>query len=183
MPREISDQDWAVIQTELQIANEARALWNDPQLGPETKALLKKKNPNVQIPDHDIRTEMRDGFAAMEQRLQAEKDAEKRKQEDDYWMAERKRVKDEWKFTEEGMKELEDTMRKRNIGDYEVAATFLASKNPKPSESYGAYKDPYWNHGKSDTFKEIAKDPEEWGRSEIMKALINDQQRNRQGGF
>ena len=62
MPREVSDAEWAQLQSAKQIAELAGQVWDDPALGPEAKALLKKKIPNLQIPDHDIRTEMRDGF-------------------------------------------------------------------------------------------------------------------------
>lgn len=178
MPREFSDAELAALKSDLEIAQVAKQLWDDPQLGPEAKALLKKKLPNVQIPDHDIRTEMRDGFARVEQQRQDEKRVEQEQREDAYWKRQRKEVQDGFGFTEDGMKDLEKFMLEKNIGDYEVAATYHAAKNPKPSEPSG-YKDPYWNHGRSDTFKEIAKDPEEWGRSEIMKALANQQQRNR----
>ena len=74
------------------------------------------------------------------------------------------------------MKTMEKWMYDNNVGSYEVAATYHASKNPKPSEPAG-YKDPYWHHEKSDLFKEIAKDPEEWGRQQIINA-INGQHRN-----
>jgi hypothetical protein len=77
------------------------------------------------------------------------------------------------------MKELEKFMFERNVGDYEVAATYHAAKNPKPSEPTAGYKDPYYNFGKGDLFKEIAKDPEGWGRDEIIKAIRNDEARNR----
>lgn len=183
MPRELSDAELAAWQEDRNIANAARSIWDDPKLGPEARALLKKKNPGMQIPDYDIRTEMRDGFAAMEQRMQAERDAEKQKREDDHWQGERARVKKEHNLNDDELKDLEKMMLEKNIGDYDVAATYRASKMPKPSDPLSSgYKDPYWNHGKSDTFREIAKDPEEWGRSEIIRAINNDQNRQR-GGF
>jgi hypothetical protein len=178
MPREISDAEYQQWQIDKQIAGLANEVWDDPQLGPAAKELLKRKRPGIQIPDHDIRTEMRDGFAKIEKNREEEKLAEKQAKEDEYWKGQRRKIQDEYGYTDDGMKDLEKMMMDKNIGDYEVAATYHTAKNPKASEPSG-YKDPYWNHGKSDTFKEIAKDPEEWGRSEIMKALQNDQRRNR----
>lgn len=182
MPRELTDQEWAQVQAELQVARTARQLWNHPQLGAEAKALLKRAHPDVEIPDHDIRQEIKAEFAKRDQQQQAEREAERHTKEDEYWRGQREKVKKEYGFTDDGIKDLEKFMLEKNVGDYEVAATYHAAKNPKASEPSG-YKDPYWNHGKSDAFREIAKDPEEWGRSELIKALHNDQQRNRQNGF
>ena len=178
MPREISDQEYAQWQEDRQIANLGRQIWDDPQLGPAAKELVKRKNPTVQIPDHDIRMEMRAGFDKIKQERDEEKAADRTAREDEYWKGQRQKVKDEFGYTDDGIKDLEKMMLERNIGDYEVAETYHAAKNPKASEPSG-YKDPYWNHQKSDTFKEIAADPEAWGRNEIMKALNNDQRRNR----
>lgn len=178
MPREISDAEYQEYQTAKQIAALAGEVWDDPQLGPAAKELVKRKRPGLQIPDHDIRTEMRQGFANLEKKHEDEKAAERQQREDEYWKNQRKKVQDEFGFTEDGIKDLEKFMLERNIGDYEVAATYHAAKNPKASEPT-SYKDPYYQFGKSDTFKEIAKDPEEWGRSEILKALHNDQKRSR----
>lgn len=178
MPRELTDQQWAAVEAELQIAQAARAIWDDEKLGPAAKALFKEKNPTVAVPDYDIRKEMKDGFAAIEKRHQDERIAEQHKKEDEHWKQQRSKIQKDYGFTDDGIKDLEKFMLERNVGDYEVAATYHAARNPKPSEPSG-YKDPYWNHGKSDTFQEIAKDPEGWGRNELLKALHNDQQRNR----
>ena len=178
MPREISDEEYAYLQNQRQIADVANSLWNDPQLGAEAKALLKKKHPNLNIPEHDIRSEVRQEFAERDRRQNEEREAERIAREDQHWKAERKRTQDAYGIPEDKMKDMEKWMYDNNVGSYEVAATYHAAKNPKPSEPAG-YKDPYWNHGKSDLFKEIAKDPEEWGRSEIIKALNADQQKQR----
>lgn len=183
MPKELSDEEFAFLQSEHQIASVARQLWDDPTLGPEAKALLKKKMPNLPIPDHDIRAEVRAEFAERDRKANEEREAERIKSEDAYWRGERQKTMDQWGIPEDRMKEMEKWMYTNNIGSYEVAATYHAAKNPKPSEPSGAgYKDPYWNHGKSDLFKEISKDPEEWGRSEIIKAIQGDVNRQR-GGF
>lgn len=182
MPREISDSDYAKWQEDSQIAQLSRELWDDPQLGPAAKELVKRKRPGVQIPDHDIRTEMRDGFNKIRKEQEEEKLAERQKKEDDFWKNEKSRVQKEFGFTDEGIKDLEKFMLEKNIGDYEVAATYHAAKNPKAAEPMGG-KDPYYGFAKSDAFREIAKDPEEWGRGEIMKALNNESQRRNRNAF
>jgi hypothetical protein len=35
----------------------------------------------------------------------------------------------------------------------------------------GGYDSQFWHHDRQDLFKEIAADPEEWGRKEILKTL------------
>ena len=183
MPKQLTDAEYNYLVEQDQVANVANALWNDPELGPQAKALLKKKMPNLQIPDHDIRSEMRREFDARDRKHHEEREAERVAKEDAYWKGERSRIQKEYGYTDDGIKDLEKMMLEKNIGDYEVAATYHAAKNPKPSEPTSTgYKDPYYNYGKSDTFKEIAKDPEEWGRNEILKALHNDQSRQK-GGF
>lgn len=184
MPHELTDEQYRALMEDHQVASIARQLWDDPQLGQEAKALFKKKHPNASVPDHDIRTEIRSEFAERDRKQQEQREAERIANEDKYWKEKRSQAQKDHNLTDEGMKELEKLMYEKNIGDYDVAATYVAAKNPKPSDPYNqpGFKDPYWNHGKSDTFKEIAKDPEEWGRNEILKALHNDQQRQR-GGF
>lgn len=182
MPREVTDDEWNYLQGRRQVADLADSVWNDPQLGNAARALLKTKMPNLQIPDFDIRNEMYQRLNEQEQKREEEKAAERRARDEAYWQTEREKVRKQYNFTDEGLQNLEKFMLEKNIGDYEVAATYQASKNPKPSEP-SSYKDPYWNHTKSDTFKQIAADPEEWGRSEILKALHNDQQNRNKGGF
>lgn len=179
MPREISDEEWNFLQQEHQVASMARSVWEDPKLGPHAKALLKEKMPNMPIPDHDIRAEMDRRFEEFYKRDDEEREQHRVQTEDAFWKGERKKVQDQYGYTEDGMKDLEKMMLEKHIGDYEVAATYHTAKNPKPSEPTSGYKDPYWNHTKSDLFQQIAKDPEEWGRSEIIKAITNDQNRNK----
>jgi hypothetical protein len=179
MPREISDEEYNFLQNRRQIADVADMLWNDPQLGPEAKALLKKKMPNVNIPDHDIRQEIRQEFATRDAKAAEEREASRIANEDAYWKDQRKRTMDQYGMPEDKMKEMEKWMYDNNVGSYEVAATYHAAKNPKPSEPQG-YKDPYWHHEKSDLFQKIVKDPEEWARNEIIDGIHRDAARRNQ---
>jgi hypothetical protein len=73
------------------------------------------------------------------------------------------------------MTDMEKWMYERNVGDYEVAASYKAAKTPKASEP--TFESGRWDHAKSENFAEIAKDPEAWGRNELLKAMQNDQMR------
>jgi hypothetical protein len=72
-------------------------------------------------------------------------------------------------------------MVERNIGDYEAAATFKAARDPKPIDAQ--LNSHYWDHTKKSGWAEIAKDPEAWGRKEIMGAIQRDQQRMKNQQF
>ena len=178
MPRELSDEEWAHYQGRKQVADFVESIYQDPVLNKEAKALIKKKYPNLQIADYDLEQKF-------ESRLDAEKKARedaaaatKQAAEDAAWKKKRADVQKEYGFTDDGMKELEDFMIKENVGSYDVAATYKATKDPKPVDA--TYHDGLWNHTKQDGFKEIAQDPEGWARTELIKAMRLDEQRNRQ---
>lgn len=175
MPRTISDEEDRWIKQQIQTVQFIESIYNDPALNAEAKALIKKKYPNINIPDLDIRNEVKSMLDADRQaRETVEK--EKRQQEEERQFTERRTAtQQKYGFTDEAMKDLEKLMVERNVGDYEVAASFLAAQNPKPSDT--GFDDNRWNHAKQDGFKEIAADPEAWGRAEILKALRNDQER------
>jgi hypothetical protein len=178
MPREISDEEYNFLQARRQIADFVEPIWNDPQLSTEAKALIKKKYPNMQIADYDLEQKVEQRFAERDRTEREAREEHQRQTDEKYWKEQRESVQKKYNFTDEGMQDLEKFMLEKNVGDYNVAAEYRAAKEPKASEP--TYKDPYWHHERSDTFKEIAKDPEEWGRSEIMKALRNDQNRQNQ---
>jgi len=174
--RQITEQEYAHLQGRKQVADFVESIYNDPNLSKEAKALVKKKYPNLQIPDYDLETKIESRFAA-EKKTRDDADAAKRqKAQDDEIAASRKSVQDTYGLTDDGMKKLEDFMVANNVGSYEVAASYLASKEPKTSEP--DYNSGMWNHGatfKTDGFKDIVADPEGWARKEIMKAVTADE--------
>ena len=175
MPREISDEEYNYYQDRRQVADFVESIWNDPNLNREAKGLIKKKYPNLAIPDYDIEEKVEKRFA-QEARLRDEaKEAERKRAEDAKWQAARKRTKDDYGFTDEAMTKLEKLMVERGIGDYDVAATYMASKEPSASEPQNESR--FWRHEQQDGFAEIAKDPEKWGEKEILRALKADQER------
>ena len=179
MPRTITDQEDAYYKRQDQIAQFVSSIYDDPALAAEAKALIKKKYPNLQIPDHDLRTEL---FAKLYQEKKERDDkerAEREKAEEERFKKTRTEIQEKYHFTDDAMKRLEDFMVERNIGDYDVAASYMASKEPKTSEP--TWDSTRWHHDKQDGFAEIAKDPEAWARTEIMGAIGRDQDRARNG--
>ena len=179
MPREITDEEYNFLQSRRQVADFVESIYNDPALSKEAKALIKKKYPQVQIPDLDIEERLTQRLDEDRKQREEEKRAAREAEEEKRFNETRARVQKEYGYTEDGMKELEKMMLERNIGDYEVAATYHATKNPKTSDA--TQHDGLWHHQKQDNFADIAKDPEGWARNEIFGALVKDQQRVRGG--
>jgi hypothetical protein len=162
-----------------QIADVIEPIYNDPLLNKEAKALIKKKYPNAQIPDYDLEQQFNKRFdeeKAAREKIERDRAESEQKQQ---WQAKRGEVQKEYGFTSEGMEDLEKFMVERNIGDYEVAASYRASKNPKQSDA--THHDGFWHHQQQDGWGDIAKDPEGWAHKEIYGALVRDQERAKGG--
>lgn len=179
MPITLTDEQAAALRAHHQnlerkaaVADRATKIWNDPKTSDRAKALWKEAFPEDAIGDYDLKTEV---FGRLDRERKEREDADKAAREkaaDDRAKAQRADVQKSYGFTDDAMKRLEDLMIERNIGDYEAAATYFASKEPKPVEETGGAH--FWNHDRQDTFKEIAKDPEGWGFGEIQKAVVAD---------
>jgi hypothetical protein len=181
MPRTIPDEEYQFLQGRRQIADFVESIYQDPALTKEAKALIKKKYPNLAIPDYDLETKVEERFAA-EKKERDDREAEQRKTEEQQrFQNVRKDTQSKYGFTDKAMEELEQFMVDHNVGDYEVAAGYKASKEPRPSDV--TFNDGRWNHDKAPGFQEIAKDPEGWARSEILKSLYSDEERRKQQRF
>lgn len=179
MPRQLTDEEYNFLQARRQVADFVESIYNDPQLNREAKALIKKKYPNLQIPDYDIEARVEERLTKDREERETAEQAKRRQEEDARFQKMRKDTQDKYGFTDDAMTRLENLMVERNIGDYEAGAALMASKEPKPSDA--TYDNHFYHFDKQDTFKEIAKDPEAWGRGEIMKAIRTDQERARNG--
>lgn len=177
MPRELSDEEYAFLQGRRQVADFVESIYNDPSLNKEAKRLIKRKYPNLQIPDYDLEEKVTQRLDS-EKKAREDAEAATRQQQTDQRIAsERERVQKEFGFTPEAMTRLEDLMIEKNIGDYEAAATYMASKEPKPMEP--TFDNFRWNHDRQDDFKKIAADPEGWARQEILNAVHADERTRR----
>jgi len=175
----ISDEEYNKLMVASHTAAFAESIWNDPALSKEAKRLAKRKYPNLEIPELDIRDEVDARFNAEKKAREDAEAATKQAAEDEAWKKERAEIQQQYGFTDDGMKELEEFMVKNNVGSYEVAASYKASKQPKPSDAtYGG--DHFWNHRQQEGFAEVAKDPEGWARTQILQAIRNDERRERE---
>jgi|SRR5262245_2812405 len=182
--REIEEAEYQRLKAREQVADFVEPIYNNPKLSKQAKRLIKEQYPDMEIPDLDIEDRL-------EQRLDAEKkerlDAEQKRDDEareKHFKELRAKTQKDYGFTDEGMADLEKFMLEKNIGDYEVAASYRASKEPKPSEANADDgRDHFWNHAQQDGFAEISKDPEAWGRKEILTAIRRDQAKARDQGF
>jgi hypothetical protein len=181
MPRQVSDEEFAFLQGRRQVADFVESIYNDPQLTKDAKALIKKKYPNLQIPDYDVEERVEARLARDREERQKEEREKRERADQENFQSLRKKTQEKYGFTDQAMTDLEKLMVDRNVGDYEVAASYMAAQNPTPSEA--TFSDGRWNHGKAPGFAEIAKDPEGWARGEILHALHNDQERAKQQRF
>jgi hypothetical protein len=177
MPRTVSDEEYAFLQQKRMTADFVEGIYNDPQLNKEAKRLIKRKYPNLAIPDLDMQDQMDKRFKdADDAKAKAERDATT-KRDQDAWNASREKVKKDYGFTDDGLKDLEGWMHENAVASHEVAASYRASKNPQVSEP--TYDSQFWHHEKADNFKEISTDPEAWARKEILGAIHRDSERAR----
>ena len=182
MPREITDQEYDFLKGRAQVADFVESIYNDPALTREAKALIKKKYPQMQIPDYDIEERIEQRLD--KERKEREENESKRTQEerDKHFKDVRSKTQKEYGFTDEGMADIEKFMLERNIGDYEVAASYRAAKEPKQSDAdQDSGRDHYWNHSQQEGFAEISKEPERWAEREILGAIRRDNERARGG--
>ena len=133
MPRTLTDAEDQYYQRQDQIAQFAASIFDDPTLSEEAKSLVKKKYPKLDIPDYDLRNEINDRL----DKEKAERDEERKKakeaEDEAHYKKTRKDTQEKYGFTDEAMKDLEAFMVERNIGDYDVAASYKASKEPRVS--------------------------------------------------
>lgn len=184
MPLTLTDEQVAALRAEReqaqrdkQVREAAEAIWNDPELSDQAKALWKRKFPETKIDDYDLKREI---FG----RLDAEKaEREKARAEAEETASverlrtQRARVQQEHGFTDDAMERMEKEMNERRVYDYEAMAPFFAAKEPKPIEPYQSQH--RWNHDRSETFKKIAADPEEYAFNEIVNSLRDQERRAR----
>lgn len=176
MPRTITDDEYAFLQNRRMTADFVESIYNDPQLNKEAKRLIKKKYPNLAIPDYDLEEKLEARTRAEDEKKAKEARDAKTAADAKAWNDSRSNVKKQYGLTDEGLTDLEKWMEEHAVADHEVAASYRHSKDPKttPIED-----NMYWRHDKADNFKEISADPEAWAKREILGAISRDTERAR----
>jgi hypothetical protein len=179
VPREISDEEYNFLQGRRQVADFVEPIYNHPQWGKEAKRLIKQVYPAVKIPDYDIEEQVNARFDAEKKARDDAAAAERQRADDERWRSTRANVQKQYGFTDEGMTKLEQFMRDKYIGDYEVAASYMAAKEPKTSEANYAGGH-YWHHDRAPEWGEMSKDPESYAFNQFVQAMGRDEQRAKQ---
>lgn len=179
--RTISEEEFNFLQQKRVTADFVESIYNNPKLTGKAKALIKEAYPDLDIPltAADVDRKIADQHTTQERQRQEAEARDKQKAEDEAWKTARAKAQKEYGLTDEGMTDLDKWMLDNKVGDYDVAASYRASKMPRPVE---AYQDQFWSHDKAPGFKEIADDPEGWARKEILGTLYRSQDQMRRGG-
>ena len=177
MPKTISDEEYGFLQNKRMTADFVESIYNDPTLNKEAKKLIKRKYPNLAIPDYDMEEKLDGRLRAEDEKKAKEQQEAQRRNNQETWDAGRKKAKDEYGLTDDGLTDLEKWMEEHAVADHEVAASYRHSKNPPTSPA--TYDAGFWGHEKKDNFKEMSADPEAWGRKEILGAIYRDEQKAR----
>ena len=175
MPRTINDDEYNFLQQKRLTADFVESIYNDPALNKEAKRLIKRKYPNLAITDYDMEEKLDARVRAEDDKKAKEQQETQRKRNQETWDTGRKKAKDEYGLTDEGLTDLEKWMEEHAVADHEVAASYRHAKNPQTTPT--TYDSQFWRHEKAYNFKEISADPEGWARKEILGAIHRDSQR------
>jgi hypothetical protein len=181
MPRTISDQEDAWLRNKVEVANFAESIWGDPALNEDAKRLAKRKYPQLEMKDIELKDQFEARFAEERKIREDAENARREAAEHQDWQDKRKATQKRYGMTDEAMSDMEKWMIDRNVGDYEVAAGYRIQREPKVSD--GNLDTARWQYEKQPGWAEIAKDPEAWGRAEILKAIRADEETARGQGF
>src|SRR5262245_20125023 len=134
MPKTLSDEEWAYLQRQDQVARFADGLYNNPKVSNELKRLIKTAHPDVAIQDYDAQEQLKQQIEAdkkerAEEKKKAKEDAEKAE-----WQQRRDEAKEKYHMTDDAMERLEKMMIERHIGNYDDAAELMIAREPKTSE-------------------------------------------------
>jgi hypothetical protein len=175
--REITEDEYQFLQGKRRTADFSESVWNHPRANKPLKKIVKDIYPDLPIADYDLEMQVNSRLDAEKAERERQEQEAKNKAADEKWRNERKRVQDEYSFTDEGMTDLEKFMHEKGVGDYEVAAGYRAAKNPKTSEP--TYQSSHWNYEKRPEWGQIGKDPERWAEEELTRLYHEDAARNR----
>src|SRR5215475_521692 len=174
---EVSDAEYRRLMQRAQVADLVEPIWDDPDLSKDAKRLLKRKYPNLQIPDYDLEEKFEKRLEEDRKKKEEAENNTRRAKEEDTWKTERKRIQDEYKYSDDDMTDLEKMMVDKNVANYEVAAEYRKAKTPRPSKP--TYDQGFWNHGKDEKFKQISQNPEGYAREQFLQAIDRDAARAR----
>jgi len=167
-------------------------LLEDPKHGMSVKRIVKDKYPDANIPDLNIIDQVTKPYdekilaieaqnAALQTAFNEYRQANEVKEAEGSLRKSLDQVRDTYGFTDEGMQQVVETMRDRNLAhDPEAAAALVQSKMPKPkptsvrSSLLAPDVDIYGMQGEKDTlakYEVLHSDPWRFFNSEVIACL------------
>jgi len=181
MPVTLTDEQVAAIRAQTEvwqrkaaIADRATNIWNDPRWSDRAKALWKEAYPEEPITDYDLEQRVNARFEQERKTREEEREKERQADYDKQIATGRDRAKQRG-FTAEAVERMEKMMVEKGIRDYDDAMDLMAAREPRPADEIGN-SGHFWNHDKQEEWKEVAKDPEQWGFEQIRRAVVADAQ-------
>lgn len=173
----LTPQEWAYYTQQDRTANFATSVFNHPKANRKSKELIKEVYPEMQIADYDLEMKLQQ-YIGENERKQNEASEQKRQQDAETERLQlRKEAQEKHHLTDDAMLEVEQLMREKYIGNYDVAASHFVASRPATSEA--TFDQQYWHHERQNGFADIARDPEAWARNELQNAYRREEQRTR----
>jgi hypothetical protein len=150
------------------------------KLGDELRGIIKKTHPNVPQHGWDEKQFVTQRIDDWEKQQKDKEKAAADKREDDAWNQRMQSVREEHRYSDDEMKNLDAFMRTEKIANPEAAAREMNRRSPRMSEPGNGQ---YMNFTKQDDWDSIAKNPEKWAHDLIYKAAYKQQEAERNRRF
>ena len=181
MPLTLTDEQVAEWRRQQEVAERnartvafMQEIYDDPELGNDARALIKRKHPKMRIDDYDTRQEM---LALREKDRKEREEAEAKAKEEaevKSWNDDLEAVRKEYSFTDEGMAELDKFMRDNKVYNPKVAAAHIVSQRPQPSQDHGGFDSQYLYKNQlrdSEDNKKLFADPDKWMEDTLVTGI------------
>lgn len=124
---EVDDKTLAELQGAYKILD---AVMRNPKTKDKAHAILKELNPNVSIPEHDIKTGFEDKLLKLQEKIDSFINKQSESKEDENFQKRWSEATSKYGITEDGQKKLHELMTERKIADPEAGALLFNQLNP-----------------------------------------------------
>ncbi len=151
------------------------AVMRNPETKDDAYKVLKKLNPKVSIPEHDVKTSLEDKFAKLTEKVEGFIKGEQAKKETETYQQQWSSAIDKHipGLTEDGQQKLMDLMKERQIRDPEAGALLWKQLNPpaEPTTSSGWMASTMFDPSPETDLGEWFKNPDKKRDQEIAAVL------------
>jgi|SRR6185312_6684312 len=115
-------------------------LTKNPSTRRDLLGLIKKVKPDAYVAELDAQKPLEDKIAALEKRIDDQTTAAMTKDQNSQLESARSRLREQFGYTDEGLKTLEKFMLDTNTADHFVAHDAMQARKPKPSPLRPAFE-------------------------------------------